>query len=41
MMRMMKQNHTKQVYFSLFILLKVTGELEIAKFRMSPWGRTR
>ena len=28
-MRIMKQNHTKHVYFSFFNLLKVTGELEI------------
>lgn len=27
--RMMKQNHTKRVYFSFFNTLNVTGELEI------------
>ena len=35
------KHHTKHVYFSFFHPLNVTGELEIGKFRMSSWMRTR
>ena len=38
---MMKQSHTKYIYFSFFNPLKVTDKLEIKSFRMSPWGQTR
>ena len=38
---MMKQSHTKYIYFLFFHPLKVTGKLEIKSFRMSPWGQTR
>ena len=43
--RKMKQNHTKHVYFSFFNPLKVTDVLEIESLRKfmqanSPWGET-
>ena len=38
--RTMKQNYTKHVYFSFFYPLRVTGGTRNRKFRMSSWGRT-
>ena len=36
--RTMKQNHTKHVYFSVFYPLKVTGGLEIESLGRVYWG---
>ena len=36
--RTMKQNHTKHVYFSVFYPLKMTGGLEIESLGRVYWG---